>query len=402
MFTEINRGGVPIKMWTRGVPIDPEAIEQVARFSRLPIIKHPVAIMPDAHVGRGAVVGSVIPTVNAIIPAAVGVDIGCGMMAQQLNVQGIDNLPRLRALIEGAVPHGRTSNGKAKSDKGAWGTTKPFSVVSRWKAELKPDFDWLIDAYPALANKNSIDHLGTLGTGNHFIEVCLDQYNTPWVMLHSGSRGIGNAIGSHFISVAKRRAETEGAVLEDKDLAWLSKDTPEFDDYARALSWAQKFARINREIMMRRVLEVMKGLFPDMTLGETAVNCHHNYVSWEIHEKELMMITRKGAVSARKDEYGIIPGSMGACSYIVKGLGNEKSYQSCSHGAGRVYSRSKMKELFTVEDAMLELEGIECRKDESIIDELPSAYKDIDLVMGAQMDLVEPVFELKQLLCVKG
>ena len=396
-------GGVPIKMWTKGVPVEDEARQQLANAARLPIVFKHVAAMPDVHLGIGATVGSVIPTVKAIIPAAVGVDIGCGMMAAKTTLRAEDlpdNLGPLRSAIEAAVPHGFTPR-RGGRDPGSW-ENPPVSVDQVW-ATLADDFDALCELHPRLKNTNNRKHLGTLGTGNHFIEVCLDEVGFVWFMLHSGSRGVGNAIGTHFIELAKKDAERNQRNLPDKDLAYFEEGAQYFGDYVRGVSWAQKFAMKNREVMMANLIAtVRKVITKPFESHVEAVNCHHNYVQQERHFGEDVFVTRKGAVSAKRGEMGIIPGSMGARSYIVRGLGNPESFESCSHGAGRVMSRTKAKKIFTIEDQVKATEGVECRKDADVIDEIPMAYKDIDAVMAAQKDLVEVVHTLKQVVCVKG
>jgi len=399
----ITEDGVPIKMWTRGVPVEPEALQQLTNAARMPIVFHHVAAMPDVHLGIGATVGSVIPTFKAIIPAAVGVDIGCGLMACKTTLRAEDlpdNLGPLRAAIEKAVPHGRNPERRGR-DHGAW-ETPPDEADAAW-AGLVDEFDAICADYPKLKNTNNRKHMGTLGTGNHFIEVCLDEAGAVWFMLHSGSRGVGNAIGTRFIELAKEDAMRNDVHLPDKDLAYFEEGSQYFGDYVRAVGWAQKFARANREVMMQRVIGAARQVIaqPFETHLE-AVNCHHNYVQRETHFGEDVFVTRKGAVSAKKGELGIIPGSMGARSYIVRGKGNPESFESCSHGAGRVMSRTKAKKLYTVADQIAATEGVECRKDEDVIDEIPMAYKDIDAVMAAQGDLVEVVYVLKQVVCVKG
>ena len=394
-------GGVPLKMWTRGVPVEAEARKQLANAARLPIVFRHIAAMPDVHVGIGATVGSVIPTLKAIIPAAVGVDIGCGMMACKTTLQAADlpdSLAPLRSAIEQAVPHGRTPRGR---DLGAW-ENPPQAVDQVW-AGLAEEFEQICERYPRLKNTNNRKHLGTLGTGNHFIEVCLDQDGFVWFMLHSGSRGVGNAIGTHFIELAKKDAERQQRNLPDQDLAYFEEGAQYFGDYVRAVGWAQRFAAQNRELMMARLIDTVRQVIakPFETHVE-AVNCHHNYVQQERHFGEDVFVTRKGAVSARAGQLGIIPGSMGARSFIVRGLGNPDSFDSCSHGAGRVMSRNQAKKRFTVDDQVQATAGVECRKDAEVIDEIPMAYKDIDAVMAAQRDLVEVVHTLKQVLCVKG
>jgi tRNA-splicing ligase RtcB (3'-phosphate/5'-hydroxy nucleic acid ligase) len=394
-------GGVPLKMWTRGVPIEPEAMRQLTNVARLPIVFKHVAAMPDVHYGIGATVGSVIPTIKAIIPAAVGVDIGCGMMACKTTLKAEDlpdNLAPLRAAIERAVPHGREPGNR---DPGAWHKT-PGSVNTAW-AQLDPEFKEICRDYPKLEKTNHINHLGTLGSGNHFIEVCLDEVGSVWFMLHSGSRGVGNAIGTMFIELAKQDALRNNANLPDRDLAYFEEGSRYFGDYVRAVSWAQKFAALNRELMMRRVIEAVKTvLHKSFQSNIEAVNCHHNYVQRETHFGQDLFVTRKGAVHAGAGKLGIIPGSMGARSYIVRGKGNAESFESCSHGAGRIMSRSEAKRRFTLADHRAATEGVECRKDKDVIDETPAAYKDIDAVMAAQQDLVDVVHTLKQVVCVKG
>ena len=395
-------GGRHIKMWTRGVPVEEEAKEQLRKTAKLPFIFKHIAVMPDVHVGKGSTVGSVIPTLNAVIPAAVGVDIGCGMMAAKTTLGAADlpeNLSRLRAAIEKAVPHGRTPGNR---DKGAWGDAPPKNVDVGWSA-LKPGFDRIVARHPRLAKTNNRSHLGTLGTGNHVIEVCLDEQDAVWFMLHSGSRGVGNAIGSHFIALAKEDMRRWMINLPDQDLAYFPEGTQHFDHYVEAVEWAQNYARLNREIMMHNVIAAARSVIDKpFDAHVEAVNCHHNYVSREHHFGHDVLVTRKGAVRAREGELGIIPGSMGARSYIVRGLGNPDSFESCSHGAGRRMSRTEARKRFSVEDHAKATAGIECRKDAEVIDETPAAYKDIDAVMQAQQDLVEVVHTLKQIVCVKG
>jgi tRNA-splicing ligase RtcB len=393
--------GYPVKMWTQGVPVDEKAKGQLLNASRLPFIHKWIAVMPDVHVGKGATIGSVIPTHGAIIPAAVGVDIGCGMMAVRTSLQAEDlpdNLAPMRSAIEQAVPHGRT---KGRRDSGAWGTP-PAQVDAVWKELVEP-FGRMVEKYPRLKRTNNHVHLGTLGTGNHFIEVCLDESDAVWIMLHSGSRGVGNAIGTLFIEQAKEDMRTWHINPPDRDLAYLPEGTDHFDDYVEAVGWAQHFARCNRELMMAATIGALhKIISKPFDADRMAVNCHHNYVQQEEHYGEQVWVTRKGAVRAGAGELGIIPGSMGARSYIVRGKGNPESFCSCSHGAGRVYSRTEAKRRFTLEDQKQATEGVECRKDSAVIDEIPMAYKDIDAVIHAQRDLVEVVHTLRQVVCVKG
>ena len=397
----LPENGRPIKLWTNGVPVEEEAKNQLIRAAQLPFIFNHLAVMPDVHVGKGSTIGSVIPTSGAIIPAAVGVDIGCGMVAAKTTLTAADlpdNLSAWRAAIERAVPHGRTPGGR---DVGAWANPPPL-VEQAW-AELEPGFKLITDKYPKLAHSNHRTHMGTLGTGNHFIEVCLDEADTVWFMLHSGSRGVGNAIGMLFIEMAKEDMRRYFINLPDADLAYFPQSTEHFADYVQAVGWAQDYARRNRALMMRNVVEAVgKIMHKRFDTEVEAVNCHHNYVQRENHFGKNVWITRKGAVSARKGELGIIPGSMGARSFIVRGKGEEQSFCSCSHGAGRVMSRAEAKRRFTLKDQVQATEGVECRKDAGVIDEIPLAYKDIDAVMRAQADLVEIVHTLKQVVCVKG
>lgn len=344
--------------------------------------------------------GSVIPTKGAIIPAAVGVDLGCGMMATRLSLKASDlpdNLSQIRSDIERTVPHG------GPGPAGGWQQNIPNSITKAWIDKgLERRFKALCDKYPGFAKANSLVHLGTLGGGNHFIELCIDEEQRVWLMLHSGSRGIGNAIGRFFIDKAREMLIKRDFKVPDKDLAWFEEGEPEFDDYVEAVSWAQDFALVNRQMMNFRVLESLRHRLPPFTTDKVAVNCHHNYVRKETHFGAEVYVTRKGAVSAQAGELGIIPGSMGAKSFIVRGKGNADSFCSCSHGAGRRMSRTKAKAQFTVDDHIAATLGVECRKDAGVIDEIPLAYKDIDAVMAAQTDLVEIVHTLKQVVCVKG
>ena len=404
-YDVIETGHVPIKAWTRGVAIEDAAKRQLENLARLPIVFRHIAVMPDVHFGIGATVGSVVPTEDAIIPAAVGVDIGCGMMAVETTLTGTqlpDSLRALRLAIEEGVPHGRTNNG-GRGDRGAWQKV-PRGPSAAWK-ELRSAYQELAEKHPKLGEGNDVSHLGTLGTGNHFIEVCLDERDHVWFMLHSGSRGVGNRIGSYFIELAKKDMRRHVKDLPDVNLAYLREGTKHFDDYVAAVGWAQRYAMTNRQLMMDAVVAAAKrddaGL-PPFELGEVAVNCHHNYVEKEHHFGRDVFVTRKGAVRARLGDLGIIPGSMGARSYIVRGKGEPQSFCSCSHGAGRTMSRNEAKRRFTLEDHARATEGIECRKDADVIDETPMAYKPIDKVMEAQADLVEVVHELRQVVCVKG
>jgi tRNA-splicing ligase RtcB len=395
-------GGRHVKMWTRGVPIEDEARQQLSNTAKMPFIFSHLAAMPDVHLGIGATVGSVVATKGAIIPAAVGVDIGCGMMAVQTTLKASDlpdSLGRVRSAIERAVPHGFVTI-PGRSVKGAWSVT-PSSVVTRW-GRLAARLDLIEEKHPRLKTKNPQHQLGTLGGGNHFIEVCLDTQQTVWVMLHSGSRGIGNLIGQRFIELAREDMRRHFIHLPHRDLAYFAEGTEHFNDYVEAMEWAQDYAAENRRAMMDAVLHVLREELQPFQLGDVAVNCHHNYTARETHFGEDVLVTRKGAVRAGRGELGIIPGSMGARSYIVRGLGNPESFESCSHGAGRKMSRTAARKQFTIAQHEEATRGVECRKDADVIDETPAAYKDIDAVMDAQKDLVEIVHTLKQVICVKG
>jgi tRNA-splicing ligase RtcB len=396
--------GVPIRAWIRGVPVEAEAIEQLRKVARLPFIHKWVAAMPDVHLGMGATIGSVIPTLGAVIPAAVGVDIGCGMQATLTSLRGADlpaDLAPVRAAIERAVPHGRTDDG-GKNDRGAW-KHPPARVAAEWEG-LAPRYAEIVRRHARLGKGPVAEHLGTLGTGNHFIEVSLDLEDRVWIVLHSGSRGVGNRIGRHYVKLAKDETRRWFVALPDPDLAYLAQGTEAFGDYLEAVTWAQDYAAANRRLMMEaavRALGEVEGLRPFAApLDEVA--CHHNYVAWEKHYGESVLVTRKGAVRARAGDRGIVPGSMGARSYLVRGLGNRESFASCSHGAGRAMSRSEARRRFTVADHAAATAGVECRKDAGVLDETPLAYKPIEAVMAAQRDLVEVTHELRQVLCVKG
>lgn len=388
--------GVPVKIFTND--IDQDSIEQLTKMAQLQFIHSHIAVMPDVHVGKEATVGSVIPTKHAIIPAAVGVDIGCGMNAIRLNLKSSqlpDNLSSLRHAIERKVPVGFDLHKQVKAKA---------STLTPLDKRLQP----IISKHPGLVRMlRKFDmtwqkQLGTLGGGNHFIELCLDENQDVWIMLHSGSRGLGNVIGTYFIELAKKEAQHRFGHVPDKDLSYFAEGSTSFDDYVEAVEWAQAYAYENRREMMRLILEAIRPLLPSFQLTKEAINCHHNYVSQEQHDGENLLITRKGAIRAGKDELGIIPGSMGARSYIVRGKGHPDSFCSCSHGAGRKMSRNKAKHLFNQQDLIQQTQGIECRKDAGVIDEIPSAYKDIDQVMAQQSDLIEVVHTLKQVLCIKG
>ena len=397
----INKG-MPVKVWTN--EIDENAVAQLENMSRMPFIHKHIAAMPDVHWGMGATIGSVIPSKGAIIPAAVGVDLGCGMIAVKTTLTASDlpdNLHQIRCDIEAAVPHGRTDNGGA-NDRGGW-RTLPTDVVVRWTA-LASQYAAIIAKHPQAKAYNNSNHMGTLGTGNHFIEVCLDELQRVWVMLHSGSRGAGNKIGSYFIERAKKEMDRWYITpyLPDKDLAYLVEHTELFDDYCEAVLWAQDFASENRKAMMQAVLGVLHVHFGDYMLTGSAINCHHNYISRENHFGANVLVTRKGAIRAREGDMGIIPGSMGAKSFIVRGKGNKESFCSCSHGAGRKLGRKEAMRLYTADDLAAQTLGIECPKDADRVDEIPAAYKSIEKVMENQSDLVEVVHTLRQVINVKG
>lgn len=396
--------GKPLKLWNSHGDFEDAAMQQLRNIAKLPFIFRHVAGMPDVHLGIGATVGSVIATKGAIVPAAVGVDIGCGMMAVKTTLSASqlpDNLHHLRTAIEAAVPHGRTDNG-GRNDKGAW-QKLPDSVAASWKSMLDEYLE-IIQKHPKAASRSNVSQLGSLGTGNHFIEICLDENDTVWAMLHSGSRGPGNRIGTYFIERAKLEMERYfvSEYLPDKDLAYLVEHTELFDDYIKAVQWAQNYAQANRSLMMDAVLATLRTHLPAFEVTQIAVNCHHNYVSQEIHFGDQVWVTRKGAVSARHGELGIIPGSMGTGSFIVSGLGSEDSFRSCSHGAGRKMSRNQAKAVITLDEHIKAMKGIEARLDIDIIDESPAAYKDIGAVMKAQEDLVKVVHRLRQIVNVKG
>ena len=400
----LDKGRVPVKVWTRD--IEHEAMQQLFNVAALPIVHGHIAAMPDVHAGIGATVGSVIPTKSAIIPAAVGVDIGCGMNAVRLSLTANelpDNLHRIRSAVEAAVPVGFSQH-EASKVRG--------SQHARTARVLDGRLDAIVAKHPALMkmqrrfNETWVCQIGTLGGGNHFIELCVDEESRLWVMLHSGSRGIGNVMGRYFIEAAKKAAMRNHVNLPDRDLAWFDEGTPWFDDYVEAVDWAQDYALLNRREMMRIVLEVLQrelsSKIVPWNVEAEAINCHHNYVTREEHFGEKLFVTRKGAISARLGELGIIPGSMGAKSYVVRGLGNAESLCSCSHGAGRRMSRTAARRKFSQMDLEAQTAGVECRKDGGVIDEIPGAYKDIDAVMENQRDLVEVVHTLRQVICVKG
>jgi tRNA-splicing ligase RtcB len=387
--------GVPIKAWTKGVPLEDAARQQLVNVAQLPFIYKWVAAMPDVHWGIGATVGSVIPTRGAIIPAAVGVDIGCGMIAVKTSLhanQLPDNLHSIRTAIEKAVPYGRTDNG-GKNDRGAWNDA-PAHHLDVW-AKMEPAYQAIIEKYPKLNH---------VGRGTISLRSASMRTENVWFLLHSGSRGVGNRFGTFFIELAKNDMRQWMINLPDQDLAYLPQGTEHFEDYVRAVHWAQDYALANRDLMMRNMIATVQGSgeVPAFEANVEVVSCHHNYVTWEHHYGENVLVTRKGAVRARDGDMGIIPGSMGARSYIVRGKGNPESFMSCSHGAGRAMSRAEAKRRFTLDDHAKATAGVECRKDPDVIDETPMAYKSIDAVMEAQRDLVDVVHTLRQVVCVKG
>ncbi|TVZ40910.1 tRNA-splicing ligase RtcB [Alteromonadaceae bacterium 2753L.S.0a.02] len=391
------RNGVkPVKIFTRD--IDSIALTQLKNLSQLDIVHSHIAVMPDVHAGIGATVGAVIPTLKAIIPAAVGVDIGCGMMAVQLSIRSAqlpDNLAAMRSAIEKAVPVGMAAH---KADK----------VLNSHCKPLQSGVDKLFEKHATLIKMQKqpwntwAKQMGTLGSGNHFIELCIDETKQLWVMLHSGSRGIGNCIGRYFIGLAKKDMQRHIHNLPDKDLAYFTEGSQHFADYVEAVNFAQEYARHNRNAMMKLVLDAIQPFLPGFILQKEAINCHHNYVQKETHFGAEVYVTRKGAINAARDVLGIIPGSMGAKSFIVRGKGNSDAFCSCSHGAGRVMSRTAAKKMFRKSDLIEQTRGVECRKDNKVIDEIPAAYKNIDEVMENQQDLVAIEHTLKQVLCVKG
>lgn len=392
-----DEGLLPIKAWTD--EIEDSALVQLKNLARMPFIaKNGIAVMPDVHAGIGATVGSVIASHKAIIPAAVGVDIGCGMNAVRLSLKASDlpeSLKDVRNQIERDIPVGFSMHRNEDDIERNW--TERGELFNKWTD--------LFEQFPEMKanSNNTLAQLGTLGGGNHFIEVCLDEAQDVWVMLHSGSRGTGNAIGRHFIEKAKEACAKWHIDLPDNDLAYFPEGTPLFDDYTKAVQWGQDYALQNRAVMLERVIAALrKSILKPFEVTSEAINCHHNYVAQEHHFGQNLWVTRKGAIRAREGDLGIIPGSMGQRSYIVRGKGNPESYCSCSHGAGRVMSRTEAKRRFSLTDLIAQTEGVECRKDEAVIDEIPGAYKSIDKVMENQRDLVEVVHTLKQVLCVKG
>ncbi len=387
---------VPVKIWTDDV--DARSKEQLSNIASLPFVHHHVAAMPDVHLGIGATIGSVIATHRAIIPAAVGVDIGCGMVAARLSLtaQELDEaaLKKVFDQISRDVPVGRAQH---TDERALTDAALPF----------EPRLKALTDRHPQLLKafgkfSKWVNQMGTLGGGNHFIEVCLDESQQVWVMLHSGSRGIGNAIADYFIQLARKDMERLMIQLPDRDLAYFPEGSEHFADYVEAVHWAQEYAMANRQAMLGLVLAALARHLPPFTVTTEAVNCHHNYVAQEHHFGEDVWVTRKGAIRAGEGDLGIVPGSMGARSYIVRGKGHPESFCSSAHGAGRRMSRTEANKTFREEDLAQQTAGVICRKDKGVIDEIPGAYKDIDTVMANQQDLTEILHTLKQLVCVKG
>ena len=391
----LHRGGAPIKIFTDDV--DQASIEQLGAVSRLPIIAGHVAAMPDVHLGIRATVGSVIPTSKALIPAAVGVDIGCGMAATRLSLRADqlpDNLRPVREAIENAVPLGKSAHARPAGDR---------AVLEMLQEGLTPILERHARIRSMVRNieETTPAQVGTLGGGNHFIEVRTDGA-AVWIMLHSGGRRIGDAIGTYFTQLARKDMERQRKKLPAKDLAYIEEGADHFTDYVEALGWAQRYALENRRLMMKLVIAAIRPLLPPFRATETAIECHHNYVAQETHFGREIYVTRKGAIRAGRGDLGIIPGSMGARSYIVRGLGNTDAIDSCAHGAGRRLSRSAAKRHYTTADLERQTAGIECRKDTGVLDEIPAAYKDIDTVMANSSDLVEILHTLRQVVCVKG
>lgn len=428
---------IEVRAWVDGVELERTAEQQLLSLARMRdgIIRDPIAVMPDVHSGIGSTVGTVIPTTGALIPASVGVDIGCGMIAARTSLRPEDlpgSLEGLRLAIEMAVPHGRTHCGRPQADAGGWCGAIPDRVAEVWKSELAGGFEEICKRERRIESGNNINHLGTLGSGNHFVELCLDDDAADqrvWVMLHSGSRGVGNRIGSIYIDKAKKDMGSLIHSLPNQDLAYLREGTAHFDDYVAALEWAQTYALWNRRLMLEAVVAAMRRVLArPFDVDAQAINCHHNYVERQVidlaagtcygseqqqqlsdsnhhnraHAGKQIWLTRKGASAAYKDQLAVIPGSMGAKSYIVRGKGNAASYCSCSHGAGRRFSRGETRRRFTLQDHEAATAGVACRKDVGVLDETPAAYKDLDAVMAAQRNLVEIVCTLKQVLCVKG
>lgn len=408
MYTKIKGQNFDIKVWNRDVPMESGVFDQVRNLAMVDGVQA-VSLMPDAHVGRGSTVGSVIVTKDVIIPATVGVDIGCGMNAIRLSIKADqlpDSLAAMRHEIEKMIPVGFDQHSDQRTGISDRHVTR--KMIRDYMKTMEAGLETITAKHPDVQKmtrdlyKKTLEQIGTLGGGNHFVELCIDENQDVWVMLHSGSRGVGNAIGLYFIEQAKEEMIRLDARVPEKDLSYLSVGTPLYNDYVEAVDWAQGYAANNRRAMMELVLIGLRRHLPEFEITQEAINCHHNYISKEVHMDEEVFVTRKGAVSAQYGEFGIIPGSMGAKSYIVRGKGSLDSFCSCSHGAGRVMSRSKAKKAITIDEHLLATEGVECRKDAGMLDESPAAYKDIDAVMSSQSDLVEVVHTLKQVVCIKG
>ena len=398
-----QEGNRIIKGWHDGVKVEEKALDQLRNLTKLPFIYKWVASMADIHWGNGSAVGTVVPTVGAIVPSAVGVDIGCGMIAVNTGLKRNDfgdNLGYLRECIERAVPCGRSDNGGPR-DIGAWGEI-PDHVLKIWADEFAMEYLDIIHKHPGAHAKNTVNQLGTLGTGNHFIELSATEAGEVWIVLHSGSRGLGNKIGSYFTALAKELCKKWFVNLPDPELAYLPAGTQEFKDYLDAVHFAQRFALRNREIMLKATADVVGSVTGKAVSVAKVLNTHHNYVAWENHYGKNVLITRKGAVRAQEGDMCIIPGSMGTRTYIAQGLGNPESFHSCSHGAGRAMGRNEAKRTFSLIQHCAATAGVECDKTEGTLDETPLAYKNVDDVMAAQVDLVQPVVVLKQFLNVKG
>lgn len=393
-YREVPGGRAPIRMWADPAQVEEQAMRQLRNVASLPWVEG-VAVMPDVHYGLGATVGSVIAMRDAVAPAAVGVDIGCGMSAVRTSLKAErlpDNLRHLRSRLEQAVPvgfaHHKTPVDPAKV---------PGLPKEGW-AEFWAGFDRLAEAVRPRRERAQAQ-LGTLGGGNHFLEICRDEADTVWVVLHSGSRNIGKELAEYHIERA--RALPHNQDLPDRDLAVFLAGTPQMAAYRRDLFWAQEYARRNRQVMLALVCDVLRRHFPGITFAEP-ISCHHNYVAEETYDGMELLVTRKGAIRAGAGELGIIPGSMATGTYIVRGLGNPAAYHSASHGAGRRMSRAQAKKTFTLADLAEQTRGVECRKDAGVLDEIPGAYKDLESVMAAQSDLVEIVAHLRQIICIKG
>ncbi|MDH6113127.1 tRNA-splicing ligase RtcB [Kitasatospora sp. MAP12-15] len=395
-YTEVPGVRVPIRMWTNPSTVESAALQQLRNISTLPWL-HGLAVMPDVHLGKGATVGSVIAMKDAVCPAAVGVDIGCGMSAVKTSLTARDlpdDLGRLRSRIEQLIPVGRGLHREAVDP----GSLRDLAVGG-WD-DFWSRFD-LIAPEVKFRHERATLQMGTLGSGNHFVEFCLDTTDSVWLMLHSGSRNIGKELAEHHMGVARALPHNQGLV--DRDLAVFLAKTPEMAAYRQDLFWAQEYAKYNRAVMMALFQDAVRGEFPKAAVTfDDVISCHHNYVSEERYDGVDLLVTRKGAIRAGSGDLGIIPGSMGTGSYIVRGLGNPASFNSASHGAGRRMSRTAAKKRFTVKDLEEQTRGVECRKDSGVVDEIPGAYKSIDKVMEQQQDLVEVVAKLKQVVCVKG